>query len=316
MLFLKPRSLLQPLILVCFLMTPAVSLADAGNVPSAANWYLYVDLKQMRSGGAGAAVYDWLREEVFAEVKEDVGIDLENEFDRLTSYSDSENQAVFVIDGNISQATKDVVMTLIASDGDINPIKSSGNTYFRLGGESTSGESRQFGSGDIKIDTDLLDEEAWISTDVKNKIIITTSERQMKNLLAKKGKVSGGDSVAGALLVLTADKAFVQGGMRTEAVADDDWDSNILRNTEEVAFMLAAVRDKLAIEAELVTKEAEMAESLASVVRGLISLMSFSDEVDADTAAALRDTRVKSEGNRLALSLVIDPQLVVSALGD
>lgn len=316
MLLLKPRKFLKPLLLVCFLMIPAVSAADASKVPSSANWYLYVDLEKMRSGGAGATVYDWLRKEVFAEVKEDVGIDLEKEVDRLTSYSNSKNQAVFVIDGNISQATKDVVMTLIASDGNIDPIKASGNTYFRLGGDSTTGDSRQFESGNIKIDADLFEEESWISTDLENKIIITSSELQMQELLAKKGKVSGSSSVAGALLVLTADKALVQGGMRAEALGDDGWDSNILRNTEEIAFMVAAVKDKLAIEAELVTKEVEMAESLASVARGLISLLSFNDDVDSDTAAALRGTSVKSKGNRLKLSLVIDPQLIVSALAD
>ena len=44
--------------------------------------------------------------------------------------------------------------------------------------------------------------------------------------------------------------------------------------------MMAAAADKLALEATLMTTEPEMAESLASVVRGLISLMSFNDEMD------------------------------------
>jgi hypothetical protein len=57
--------------------------------------------------------------------------------------------------------------------------------------------------------------------------------------------------------------------MNSAAFADDGdsgWDSNILRNTEQVAFMMAAAANKLALEAKLITTEPEMAESLASVI--------------------------------------------------
>ena len=59
-----------------------------------------------------------------------------------------------------------------------------------------------------------------------------------------------------------------------------------------------------------------MAESLASVARGLISLMSFDDELDAETAAVLQGTRVEATGNSLSLSLAVAPELIVKTLGD
>ena len=94
----------------------------------------------------------------------------------------------------------------------------------------------------------------------------------------------------------------------------DSWNSNILRNTEQVAFLMAAARDKLAIEAKLITTEAAMAESLASVARGLISLVAFDDDMDPEAVAMLRGTKIEADGNTLSLSLAVDPELLVSTI--
>jgi hypothetical protein len=107
--------------------------------------------------------------------------------------------------------------------------------------------------------------------------------------------------------------------MNSAAMGDDgdsDWDSNILRNTEQVAFMMAAAADKLALEAKLVTTEPEMAESLASVVRGLVSLMAFSDEMDEEMVAVLQGTTVEASGNSLSISMAIAPDFVVRTLSE
>jgi hypothetical protein len=138
-------------------------------------------------------------------------------------------------------------------------------------------------------------------------------------MLANGGKVAGSRSHKGALLVLSAEKTMLQAGMNSSAVGNDGdsgWDSNILRNTEQVAFLMAAAANKLALEAKLITTEPEMAESLASVVRGLISLLAFNDEMDSEAVAMLQGTKVKASGNSLSISLAIDPDLVVRTLSD
>ena len=76
------------------------------------------------------------------------------------------------------------------------------------------------------------------------------------------------------------------------------------------------MKDKLAIEAELITTDAEMAESLASVARGLISLVAFDDSMDAETMAVLQGTKIEAKGNTLNLSLAVDPALVVRTIGN
>ena len=141
----------------------------------------------------------------------------------------------------------------------------------------------------------------------------------MKALLANKGRVPRPGKGKDAMLVLTADKTLIQAGMNTGHLSDDgddDLDSKILRNTEQVAFLLAVVANKLAIEAELTTSEPEMAESLASVARGLISLVAFDDSMDAEAVAVLQSAKIKAKGNSLNLSLAVDPNLVVRTIGN
>lgn len=307
---------LKILIVGLLLAVPVVAGADASSVPGSANWYFYIDLKQMRAGGAGAPVYNWLRDEVMREIQEDAGIDVDKEVDRVTSYSTGESGPVLIIDGKLSQETRDVIMAFVASGGDINPLKSGGKTYYHFGGDDSIEDDVVYDAGNIGISIDSLGKESWISMAVKNKVIITSTEGNMKALLENKGRVNGSRSVDGALMVLTAEKTLVQAGMKSGMLGEDDWDSNILRNTEQVAFLISAAANKLAIEAKLITTEAEMAESLASVARGLISLMSFDDEMDAETAAVLKGTRIEAKGNSLSLSLAVDPGLVVATLGE
>ena len=303
------------LCLAVMLALPMTAVADASDLPGSADWYLHIDLKQMKSEEAGKPIYEWLNDEVFSEVKDEAGVDLDKEIESLTAFAVADQGPIIAIEGRFSTETKDKIMALIAAEGDISPLKASGRTYYRFG----DGDGK-FVDGNVNIQMDSLDDGGWISLDIKNKILVTGSEAQMKSLLANKGRVPGpGRGNRGALLVLTAEKALLQAGMNTAAMGDDgddDLDSKILRNTEQVAFLLAVVKDKLAIEAELITSEPEMAESLASVARGLISLVAFDDSMDAEQVAVLQGTRIEAKGNSLNLSLAIDPNLVVRTLGN
>lgn len=300
---------LNILLLVLLLAAPVLADADASDVPGGADWYLYVDLQQMRSEEAGKPLFAWLEDEVIAEIEAEAGVDLEQEVDRLTAFSVAGEGPVVVIEGPISGETRDKIMAFIAAEGDIAAVKAAGRKYYRIG----DGEGR-IGNGDVEFS---LDDGGWISLDVSNKILVTAGEAQMQSLLANKGRVPGPGRDKDALLVLTAEKTLLQAGMNTARLTDDgddDLDSKILRNTEQVAFLLAVVKDKLAIEAELTTSEPEMAESLASVARGLISLVMFDDSMDVEMMAALQGTRVEAKGNSLSLSLAVDPNLVVRTI--
>ncbi len=302
------------LMLALLLFVPTLATADA---PDGAEWYLHIDFEKMRSEEAGKTVYSWLDDEVFSEVSEESGLDLDKELDSLTAFSVAGQGPIIVFEGNISQTSKDRLMTFIAAEGDLQPLSSSGKDYYRLG-DPDSGEVNYSG-GDIEVSIESLEEGAWLSFDIKNKVLITASEGQMQDLLNRNGKVAGNRGNGKTLLVLTAEKTLLQASMDSGLVGDDgdsDWDSNILRNTEQVAFLLAAARDKLALEARLITTEPKMAESLASVARGLISLVSFDDSMDPEARAMLQGTRIEAEGNTLTLSLAVAPGLVTQVLSD
>jgi hypothetical protein len=309
---------LKVLLIALLLVAPGIAAAKAADVPGSAVWYFHIDLAQMRDDGPGRSVYAWLQDEAFADVMDESGVDLDKELDSLTAFALEGEGPVILFEGNISQETKDKIMTFIAASGDLNPLKASGKTYYHFKGTDED-ESIDFADNKIEIQIDSLEEESWISLALKNKVLITGSEEQMHAMLANNGKIAGSNGHRGALLILTAEKTMLQAGMNSTAFGDDgdsDWNSNILRNTEQVAFMMAAAANKLALEAKLITSEPEMAESLASVVRGLISLMSFNDEMDAEAVAMLQGTRVEAKGNSLSISLAIDPDLVVRTISD
>ena len=312
---------LKLLIVGLLLAAPGLATADLGDIPGGTTWYLHVDFDQMRSESAGKGVYAWMVDEIFDDVKEDAGVDLENELDSLTGFSVEGQGPIFLFEGNVSQTSKDRLMALIAAEGNLNTQKSSGKAYYRFTDGGRGDDSAGIGGDNIEIQFEELENESWISMALDNKVLVTATEEQMKAMLKKGGKISGSRGHNGALLVLTADKPLVQAGMNSVALGeesdgDSGWESNILRNTEQVAFLVAAAADKLAIEAKLITTEPDMATSLASVARGLISLMLFSDDMDADIVALVQGTRIEADGRNLIISLAVDPEMIVSTLRD
>lgn len=307
------------LAVVLLLAMPVMAHADATDVPGSAVWYLHVDFEAMQADPAGQSLYNWLEDEVLSDIEEDAGFDFGSEVEQLTAYSLADQGPVIVIEGNISQESKDKILAFVAVSGDIQPLKSSGKNYYHVQDNDEDEEGLSFKSDDITIDIESLEEEAWLSVAVANKLIVTSSEEQMQQLLASDGKIAGARGHDGALIVLTAEKTLLQAGMNANLLSDDndgDWESNILRNAEQIAFILAADENRLVIEAKLVTTEAEMAQSLASVARGLISLVAFNDDMSPDAKALLRSVKIEADGSTLSLSLVIAADLLVATLRD
>jgi len=97
---------------------------------------------------------------------------------------------------------------------------------------------------------------------------------------------------------------------------DGDWESNILRNTEQAALLIADRSGQIAVEAQLQSKDPKMAQSIGSIVNGLISLQAFNSELDPALQSLIENTKVEVNENVLKINTVIDPGLVVSVLSD
>ncbi len=295
------------LLLFCVPLTahPGVTVSD---FPGNTVWYAHADLEQMRSTASGKDLYGWLNDEVFVEIHEEIGIDVGKETDRITAFADSERGSVIIVEGPVSRESRDKILALAAVKTELNLLKSGGKNYYQFGDKNE-------GSG---ADLDALEDGGYFSFDVKGKVIVTSTEEQMKALLKSNGKVAGRGSHPNALFVLTADKSLVQAGLRTDELADDDddWNSNILRNTEQAALVIADSDGLIAIEAQLVSSEPGMAESLGSIVNGLIALQAFNTDLDSELVSLIKNTKVVVEGSTLSIKTIIDPAHIMRILDD
>ncbi len=288
----------------------AAAVAD-GDLPAGTTWYLHADLAGMRSADSGRELYRWLDGEVFVELNDEIGIDINREVDRVTAFAAPDGGVTIVVEGEVSKATRDKLMALVALEAGYDLRSHDGQDYFFAGDPDDEPDGRD-PLGD-------LDDHAFFSFAVPGKLLVTSHEREMHRLIERRGRIAGGGSHSGALLVLSADSAFVQAGMRTDAIAREDgdgWDSNILRNTEEAALLVADRGGLLAVEARLKSRDPKLAQSLASVVSGLISLQAFNSELEPDLVAMINNTRVSVEDAVLNISTVFDPARLVELLDD
>lgn len=310
---------LRLILVFLFVVIPAALLAEigTGDLPSASKWYFHADFDEMRTAEAGRHLYAWLQDEVFTEIEEETGVDLDKEAQQVTAFAEADDRLVIIIDGEISQETRDKVLAMGAASGALDKLASGGKDYYYIKEVDTShdesDEHQEHGRDDI--DVDSFDNGAYFSFAIKNKVIVTSTEEAMQALLDNRGRLPKTGGRDGALIVLSADRSLMQAGLSTDEFEDDiGWDSNIIRNTKQLALLISDEAGKIVVEAELITAEKEMAESLASIARGLISLQIFNDDLDPDVSDFLQNTSVDVDGTSLRLRVALDPEVVVAAI--
>jgi len=304
------------LIIGLLLMMPGFASAAVApdSVPATSTWYFHADFEEMRTSDAGKHLYGWLQREVFEDVHDDAGIDLDKEADRITAFSDEESGAVVLLEGNISQESKDKLLAVAAGAESLETFEHKGKTFYFAEGE---GHDHDGDNGDIEINS--FENGVYFTFALKDRLLATSTREKMEALLVSDGKLPRRKTTNGTLIVISAEKSLIQAGMKADQVDDDGeggWQSNILRNTEQVAVLVADVAGKIAVETQLIAKKPEMAESLASIVRGLISLTMFSDDMDPDISEFLQGTSVDVDGSKLKISVAVDPEMLIAALDD
>ena len=176
-------------------LSPALAFSglDADDLPSATTWYFHADFREMQSSTAGKSLWDWLDDKVFEEIRDDSDIDPATEVDRITAYATEENGVVFVLEGKLSQATKDKALAAAANAKKFDTLKYKGKTYYYVEREDDDHDS-----DDIKIHG--INNEAYFSFAIKNKVIAATSEQQLQAMLANGGKIAGSKSHNGDII--------------------------------------------------------------------------------------------------------------------
>ena len=301
------RRFFTILILAALPSTLLAELAN-GDLP-AARWYAHVDLVSMRKGEAGKQLYAWLDREVFDDLREEIGFDAAKEADSVTAIASPDGGIMIVVDGHFSQMTTDRIVALAALSSDFETLNIESKPYFFVGDDEHDSE------GASGPETNSLDDGAYVSVALKNKLLIAQSEQQMQQLLKNKGRIPGDYGSSSKLLVLSAQQNLVQAGTDTAGFGEDlGWDSSVLQNTRQAALLVAEAAGKIAIEGQLIATDANVANSLASIVRGLISLQVFNDELDPALSDLLKNTNVSVSDVTLTVNLVLDPATVLSVI--
>ena len=293
---------------VLLLVFPLGSTADisAADLPETTVWYMHADLEQMRTTESGRELYGWLDGEVFVEINDELGVDLNQEIDRITAFSESPDGATIVIEGPFGADIRSQILAVARTEGSLQTRDYSGRDYYLVGdGESNGGTG-----------IESLEDSTFFTFAVAGKLIVASDEDRLKAMIDNNGRVVGAEAAANTLFVLTADKEFVQAGMRTDELADDedDWDSNILRNTEQASLLISDQAGMIAIEAQLVATDPTLTESIGNIVNGLIALQAFNSEMDPEIVSVLQNTKVEAVDRVLSISTVLDPSTIVSVL--
>lgn len=292
-------------LIILFVGLPVGAIAElsAGDLPSA-RWYVHIDLVEMRSSEAGKQLYAWLEDEVFDQLREEIGFDADQEADVITALATPDSGMLVVIDGEFTQKTLDQIVAMGAAASDFNALEHDGKAYYQVENDDAAHgyDRNSFANG------------AFLSVAIKNKLIVTSSEQQMQQIFASNGRIPGDYASDGGLLVMRGENSFVQAGMQTNELGKDlGWDSNMLRNTEQLVLLVSDKQGMLAVEAQLVATEAQMANSLASIVRGLISLQAFNEDMDPELRKFLNGATVNVDGATLTVKVAMDPRVLVAA---
>ena len=307
---------MKPVRIFLLLASIVPLLATAGitsdGLPGGAIWYLHADLAQMRNSKSGGPLYQWFNDEVIVEINDEFGVRLDDEVDSVTAFSAENMGTVIVVEGPLSQGFRDQMLQAIRNETSVKEGRSEGKKYYFARDEENSLQR-----GDDPFDD--FEDAVFFSFDVNKKLIVTSHEEQMKAMLKSGGKITGGGSVDRAMFVLTADRSFVQAGLRPDGMTDDgddDWESNIIRNTEQAAVLVSDSDGQIAVEARLISADPKMAQSIGGIVNGLISLQAFNTDLDPQLLGLIQNTRIGVNENMLSISTVVDPQLVINLFSD
>ena len=189
----------ENLTVLLLLALPGLTFGElaASGLPATSTWYFHADFDEMRSSDAGKPLYAWLQREVFSDVREDAGIDIDKEADRITAFSAEESGAVVLIEGKISQETRDKLLAIAATGEEFDTLKHKGTTFYYVKGD---GDGK---NGNIRVDS--FENGAYFTFALKNRILATSSREEMQRLLDSNGKLPNRAADRGALIVLTAE---------------------------------------------------------------------------------------------------------------
>ncbi len=301
-------------VLFAFLSIAMLEPRPAGAVDVEAlegsSWYLHIDFDMMKKTEAGKGIYAWMEKEVLSDIKDETELDLRGKLERLTAFGESEDDAVFELEGRFDAANRKQMLAMASKRA--KKKTHGGKAYYQVEKDTFRSDD-----GEVKID---IDSDWYLTFALEDRIVIAQSEKRMRRVLDSNGALPTRGGATGSIFVLSSEKRLMQAGADAQRIReidpDEKWDSNILKNTKKVGLLVADQDGKLAIDLRLEASEPTMARSLRNIVLGLIGLSAFNDDMDPKLAEILRSTNVTLEENVLRLRIAAAPQTFIELVED
>jgi len=283
----------------------AASLGS-NDLPEGSNWYAHVNLDLIRSTEVGRRLMQETVDEALDDIEEELGVDFANEIEGVTLFGGKlpVEQGAVILHGAISAESQDAVMAKLAEEGaNVFATDSNGLTFYTIPeGDGTMTYSEE--DGHVEEVSFGQRDELYFSFGSRQ-TLITHNMDTMQSFLNSGGFLSSLDNVdPGALVVLQADRALVQGGANTSLDMGGPFNSSVLKNLESIALVVSEENGGLNINAELLANSPEVAMSVRNIVEGLVALKALEGS-DDDIGAILRSVRFESEGELLRVYIAV-----------
>jgi hypothetical protein len=279
---------------------------DSNNLPEGSNWYAHVNMDLIRSTDVGRQLMLETVDEALGDIEDELGVDLGNEVEGVTLFGGTlpVEQGAVILHGAISDGSQDAIMARLAEEETgVFATASGGMTFYTI--PEGDGTMRYTEEGDHVEEVSFGHRDELYFSFGTAQTLVTHSMETMQNFLDSGGLLASMDSVdPGAMVVLQADRALMQGGANTSLDMGGPFDSSVLKNLDSVALVVSEDNGGLVINAELLANSPEVAMSVRNVVEGLVALKALEGS-DDDMGAILRSVRFESEGEVLRVSIAV-----------
>ncbi len=287
-------------------LVQAASITSS-DLPENSNWYVHVNLELIQNSELGR---EFMRE-TLDDIQDELGVDISGEIEgvtvfggKLPMHGTGISDGAVVLHGLISEETRSAVLSKLEEQGaGVSTSFENGLTLYTVEHDSKSMSYED--EGGEQQDISRGDREALYVSLGATQTLITQSTDMMQTFVDANGYLGGFESVdPGALLVLQADRALMQGGANTTAEIAGKWDSSVLKNLDAVAVVVAEENDGLLVSAQLMADSAEVAMSVRNIVEGLVALKALS-ETESPLGDILRNVRFVNDGAVLHMNVQI-----------
>jgi hypothetical protein len=305
-------------LLITALFCVVVQAASLGNndLPAGVNWYAHVNMDLIRNTEAGRHLMQKTVDEALEDIEDELGVNIGDEIEGITLFGSKlpVNQGAVLLHGSISAESQSAIIAKLDKESTgVFATESGAMTFYSV----PEGEGSMSYTDEDGQEEDVSwghNDELYFSFGA-TQTMITHSMDIMQTFLDSGGMLASLDSIdPGALVVLQADRALMQGGANTGLEIGDTFDSSVFNNLESVALVVAEENGGLNINAELSANSPEVAMNVRNIVEGLVALKAL-EGADDDVGAILRSIRFESDGDILRVFIPVAADQV-EALSD